>query len=492
MGAAMHSLLSERHTMNHRLIPIAACIAFPFVGMGAVAHASTPGQSGGAIVGEATMVIGAASILQEDGSIRSLDRGAAVRVGDRVETKAGGHVHLRFVDGGRLSVRPSSRLHIESYSHSAQQPQLGAIKFRLDEGVVRSITGSWGEAARDRFRLNTPVAAIGVKGTDFVVRSDMERTAASVYTGAITLTPLANNGCGASVGPCISGHEKLLSDDMKGQILEYSRRDATPLLVATDTVARNSRAVELSTRSEKSQTPMLDDVRAEPTPVKSLTSEQKAVEVAVYTPPVAPVAPPPPPEPPVTIAPPPPPAPAPPPVVAEPPAPVQPPQVTQLAWARPTWTPRADGDAFVVEYEAAVKSGWNQMVHNGTYALFQQPDMKGTLPQEGSVNFRLANASAHLYRNASTAAEAVAVLSGALQVDFARSLFQTSLYMASKSVGEQNIQAAGSVNGKGQFVPTASNAQISGTLNANGTEAAYAFEKLLSQGALRGVTLWGR
>lgn len=501
LGAARHSLLSERHTMNHRLHPIAACLAFPLMGMGGIALASTPGQPLGAVVGEATFVIGAASIFQEDGSSRALDRGAAVRVGDRIETKAGGHVHLRFVDGGRLSVRPASRLHIESYSHSAQQPQLGAIKFRLDEGVVRSITGSWGEAARERFRLNTPVAAIGVKGTDFVVRSDMERTAASVYTGAITLTPLANNGCGASVGPCISGHEKLLSDDMKGKILEYSRRDATPLLVATDTVARSARAVEITAaRTEKAQPQALDDLRAEPTPVKSLTSEQKAVEVAVYTPPVAPVAPPPAPEPPVTVAPPPPPAPAPapaptpapPPSVVEPSVPVQPPQATQLAWARNPWTSRAEGDSFVVDYETALKSGWNRVIGNPSYALFQNPDAQGKLPQEGVVNFRLANASAQFYKDAQTAIEAVAVQSGALQVDFGRSLFQTSLYMASKSVGSQNIQASGNVSAAGQFVPTASNANLTGYLNANGTEAAYAFEKPLSQGSLSGVTLWGR
>jgi hypothetical protein len=487
--------------MNHRLLPIAACLAFPLMGMGGAAHASTPGQPLGAVVGEATFVIGAASLLQEDGSSRALDRGAAVRVGDRIETKAGGHVHLRFVDGGRLSVRPASRLHIESYSHSAQQPQLGAIKFRLDEGVVRSITGSWGEAARERFRLNTPVAAIGVKGTDFVVRSDMERTAASVYTGAITLTPLANNGCGASVGPCISGHEKLLSDDMKGQILEYSRRDATPLLVATDTVTRNARAGEITAaRTEKSQTQALDDLRTEPTPVKSLTSEQKAVEVAVYTPPVAPVAPPPPPapEPPVTVAPTPTPAPtpapapAPPPVAVQPPAPVQPPQVTQLAWARNPWTSRAEGDSFVVDYETALKSGWNRVIGNPSYALFQNPDAQGKLPQEGIVSFRLANASAQFYKDAQTAIESVAVQGGALQVDFGRSLFQTSLYMASKSVGSQNIQAAGNIGVTGQFTPTASNAGITGGLNASGTEAAYAFEKTLPQGSLSGVTLWGR
>lgn len=50
---------------------------------------------------------------------------------------------LRFVDGGRLSLRPASRLQMR-VTATPQQPQLGAIKFRLDEGVVRSITGSWG------------------------------------------------------------------------------------------------------------------------------------------------------------------------------------------------------------------------------------------------------------------------------------------------------------------------------------------------------------
>ena len=137
------------------------------------------------IIGEATMVIGTAKLASVDGAARLVERGTPIRIGDRVETEAGGHVHVRFVDGGRLSVRPLSRLQVENYSHSAQQPAQTAIRFRLDEGVVRSITGSWGEAARDRFRLNTPVAAIGVKGTDFIVKSDAEKTSASVYTGAI-------------------------------------------------------------------------------------------------------------------------------------------------------------------------------------------------------------------------------------------------------------------------------------------------------------------
>ena len=193
--------------------------------------AAAQAKSQSPIVGEATLVIGGARLWAEDGSSQPVERGTPVRVGDRLETAAGGHVHLRFVDGGRLSIRPASRLQVESYSHTPGQPQLGAIKFRLDEGVARSITGAWGEAARERFRLNTPVAAIGVKGTDFIVRADADTTAATVYSGAIALTPLAS-GCGASVGPCINGHERMLSADMKGQMLELTRSQAAPTLVA--------------------------------------------------------------------------------------------------------------------------------------------------------------------------------------------------------------------------------------------------------------------
>ena len=184
-----------------RLWPLAALFAVGFAG------AAAPAPD---MVAQATMVIGVARLISADGVSQAVDRGTAVRVGDRIETGAGGHVHLRFVDGARLSVRPLSRLQIENYSRSDEQSALTAIKFRLDEGVVRSITGAWGEAARDRFRLNTPVAAIGVKGTDFVVKSDANNTLASVYTGAIMLTPLSP-ACRASLGPCLNGSERLLS-----------------------------------------------------------------------------------------------------------------------------------------------------------------------------------------------------------------------------------------------------------------------------------------
>ena len=90
-------------------------------------------------MGEVTSVIGLGTVRNPQGE-QAATRGQLIRVGDRIETTAGGHVHVRFVDGGLVSVRPLSRLHIEDYRNQDTQ-NLAAIKFRLDIGVMRSVTG---------------------------------------------------------------------------------------------------------------------------------------------------------------------------------------------------------------------------------------------------------------------------------------------------------------------------------------------------------------
>ena len=202
-----------------------------------------------AAVGKATMVIGQAYLVSDEGEVSAMDRGSVVRVGDRIETGANGHVHLRFTDGGLVSVRPDSRLQIQKYSYTEGQPEAGGIKFKLEQGVVRSITGAWGEAARERFRLNTPLAAIGVKGTDFVVSANANTTLASVYAGAIVIAPLLGD-CQATLGPCVTGAERLLTQDMKGQMVSLVGQQGTPQLVASaDLVGRAQRSARQSSRS---------------------------------------------------------------------------------------------------------------------------------------------------------------------------------------------------------------------------------------------------
>ena len=96
-----------------------------------------------------------------------------------------------------MSVRPDSQLEIISYDYDAEHPEESSIKFNLIEGIARSISGEGAKAARSRYRLNTPIAAIGVRGTDFVVSVTGQSTRALVNQGAIAMAPYSAD-CSAS------------------------------------------------------------------------------------------------------------------------------------------------------------------------------------------------------------------------------------------------------------------------------------------------------
>lgn len=444
----------------------------------ALAADAQPGQD---IVGEASMSIGAVKATSAGGVARSLERGSAIRVGDQIETGEGGHVHIRFVDGARLSVRPLSRLLVENYAWSNDQPALTAIKFRLDEGVVRSITGSWGEAARDRFRLNTPVAAIGVKGTDFVVKTDINNTLASVYTGAIMLTPLAS-GCQVSLGPCQNGSEKLLTDDMKGQMLALGRLQIIPQLVpAVDLLAQRARSAPTEVIAKADHAIKTDGNRSDITNEKTVVNESRAVDVVAIskstsdarqvlrT---------------VTVVP------------IEPVKPVLPPEVKQLVWARLAAV-AADGDTISRSFAEALQNGRQGTVGDGAFSLFRELQTAGPailVTSDTSANFRLGGAVAQFVRNdrGVDIIELVQVGGGSLNVDFVKSTYATQLSVSNPRIGAESVTSSGVIKSNGLLQAQGGNAFVSGALSLDGKEAGYFFLKSIPAGHLSGITQWGR
>jgi hypothetical protein len=154
----------KRQTMSPIAVrPLLAAVAAACsLGLSSMAGASE-------VVGQVSLLIGAARVIHIDGSSEPLRRGASILVGDRVETSANGHVHLRFIDNGSVSVRPDSVLEVQAYRYDADRPQLNEVRLRVEQGTTRAISGAATELDKTRFRLNTPIAAIGVRGTDFIV-----------------------------------------------------------------------------------------------------------------------------------------------------------------------------------------------------------------------------------------------------------------------------------------------------------------------------------
>lgn len=98
---------------------------------------------------------------------RLLKRKSEVFSNDQISTGPKGQLQLRFTDGSRLSLRQETLFHIENYQFDGNEPEGGSSVYRLIKGGLRTITGTISSANTDNYRVNTPIATIGVRGTDY-------------------------------------------------------------------------------------------------------------------------------------------------------------------------------------------------------------------------------------------------------------------------------------------------------------------------------------
>ena len=164
--------------------------------------------------GTATMVTGHVSAASPAGEIRDLVKGSPVYEGEVIITSNASYVNIEFTDGGRVLLRPESRFQIDRYQFSGTSPQSGAAPaqpgaaqaprqesafFRLLKGGFRAVSGLIGHTRHEDYSVQTPVATIGIRGTDYEVRlcqgdcDDITPTPkdglyAGVQSGAIALS----------------------------------------------------------------------------------------------------------------------------------------------------------------------------------------------------------------------------------------------------------------------------------------------------------------
>jgi hypothetical protein len=461
-----------------------------------------------AAVGEVTLTIGRALIISSTGEAVAAQRGSKIQSGDRVETSDGGHVHIRFVDGALVSVRPTSRLVIEEYQYNPALPAQSTVRFRLDQGVTRAISGEAAHAARDRFRLNTPLVAIGVRGTDFVVRTQAGQTLAAVNQGSIVLAPFGDGCLPTTLGPCSSAASRYLSADM-GRVFaefrsQFAQLDIKPLPQLQTTNPQAVVVVSARMEAEPSVAVPREGVKQDSAATavtsavvqgalrkaisddfsSSLTTPLVAVTpVVVVVPPVV-VALPVVVTPPVAVI---------PPVVVVPPPTIELPSVpAQLAWGR--WGP-AGGNShdFSVSLAAARTEGRQVTVGSDNYILYRiEPTAGASIanPAGPAFSFSLQQAYAQLATPNLVVPATVTV--GALSIDFAARQFVTSLSINSVSTGAVQLAGSGYIRTDGIFVGTTDSQRIAGAIAVDTKSAGYFFEKFTNGGLLSGITLWGR
>jgi hypothetical protein len=109
--------------------------------------------------------VGEVRILGRDGAPRPAVRGGELRDGETLVTGANGLAQVRFADGAMISVRGNTELKLDRFAYRGRDDRSASLLLSLLKGGFRSVTGLIGRLNRDGYRINTPFATIGVRGT---------------------------------------------------------------------------------------------------------------------------------------------------------------------------------------------------------------------------------------------------------------------------------------------------------------------------------------
>ena len=406
-----------------------------------------PARADTQLAGEVTSGMGVVLLIAKD-TLPAVE-GMQLHVGDVLQTGAGGHLHLRMVDDALVSLRPNSKLRISSYTYHPGEARATKIRMDLLYGTVRSVTGKGGQLAKDLFRMNTPVAAIGVRGTDFIAQTDANNTLVHVASGAIVLAPLGGDCHASSLGACQIKSARVLTAETQNMMLEFSRGMTEPRLVPLIDQLKMSapQALDSQTKLQPAAQAVpgaagqdAAEVASQKKTLDNLTAIQTAAAIPVHY---------------------------------------------EMVWGRWSWATQAN-DLGIPIGQAA--QGREATIGTGTSGLYRDtgPMM---LPQSGQTQFNLRASQVSLQN--STGQVQGQVLNGTLGVDFNASTFNTTLNMTAPGVTAA-LSAAGSVRNDGIMVSaaSASNGSVLGSLSRSGAEAGYQFALPTAAGQLSGSTLW--
>jgi len=410
------------------------------------------GTASAPVVGHVLQVVGSATLAGQP-----LRSGVPVHQGQLIQTGPDGHLYLQTPDHGLLILRPGTRLRIAQYHIDAAIPAQSRFRFELEQGALRSVSGRAVPAARQHFRLNTPVAAVGVVGTDFTVFSTQALTRVGVSSGAVMVSGFGNGCQPEGLGPCLGALSRVLQAADAGQVLQVTRGRIAPELLHAPVLPSGSEPASTSSN-------------AAPSGAEIIPLELSPAQLA--NPPALPA-------------------------LADPPS-VAPPV---LHWGR--WQPVAE-QAATLDLPALRAAGARLKGLNSHYAVLREPAAaQWHNPRLGQASFALHGHQAQVQGPAGL--QAAHISHGQLQFDFAAARFSTQLQLQAPGGIEAVLVGRGSVAPNGQFDASplhfdGSNLHLSGALArpsaAPGTplppaQAAYVFQSTLSSGHLvSGATFW--
>ena len=433
------------------------------------------------LIASSSWAVDAARVVFAAGEVRVADRpaqlGQLVTEGQSLATGPDGYLYLQTLDKGFFILRPNSVGQIVTYQIDPINPANSRIKLELQSGVARHISGEAVKSSRQNFRFNTPVAAVGVRGTDFTVFASQDITRITVFSGGVVVSPLSSACAVVGFGPCDGPASRELFATKISQMLQVNRGQM-PVLMPTNEQAPDGiappRADEpVGTKTSSRTAPAGSvDIAATSDKLNALKSnlvnqfanqalnQQMPADHAVTRPNAA-----------LSVAP-----------AAQP-----------LVWGR--WQALLDR---TIEVDVAALQGTNQLVATNAYhAIMRSREIPWQPPAQASIGFSLQQSEAVILDEVSGRLTPAMLENGQLNIDFAKSIFFARFDLVNHKErfllqNQGEVSPDGKLYGGAQFL-SPNNMSVRGALANDNLNAALLFQSRLDDRRLAtGISYWGK
>lgn len=378
--------------------------------------------------------------------------GTRINEGDALETGANGHLHIKLPDRGLLILRPNSRAVVSDYVFDATETSRARMRIVVSSGVVRSITGDWAKQAPRQFRVNTPVAALGVRGTDFTLFADQQTTRVAVNSGGIVMAPFGDGCKTDGLGPCevplaaelFAGKRHLVvqtrADGTRAEIVDGYKLGIHPDSAAPPSANEPAADAASAAFNPVGQHQGLGALAADTVDTNKLSNVEPIIRPAL------------------------------------------------VKWGR--WESLLDPNNPEI-----ISTGRKRVAQNAHFALYRDSSPAFVMPGEGMATFQLADQESYFRDQRSGRTVPATVDNARLSVDFGRQTFETSFDVRAEGLSTA-VSAAGGLFPDGRFVSSAvaSNAAINGALaGARAEQAGLLFNRRVDDKTTAyGATFWTR
>lgn len=122
-------------------------------------------------VGRVVWVTGTFKALMPNKEERTLQKTSLIYLNDTLMTDTKSKAEIVFTDQTLMTFKEGTTFYIDKYDYhkTPKNGSVGTYLMKLIEGGFRTITGLIAKNKPSDYEVNTPVATIGVRGTDYTV-----------------------------------------------------------------------------------------------------------------------------------------------------------------------------------------------------------------------------------------------------------------------------------------------------------------------------------